>query len=233
MVERIGERPRIEPAGEPQEVEGRMPDGEAAATEDGLGRTWMLAFQRGEEEAFDRIVLRYRTMLGRFIYRYIQDAERAEDLCQEVFLRVYRARGRYHPTAGFRTWLFTIAVRLCLNDLRARKRERRVIVPLPQGEGEEGEEGIIESIADAGVEDAHEAVERRELEEAVAAAIAALPSSQRSAILLLRFEDLSYREIAEILGLSPMAVKSLINRGREKLRASLKTYLRGGSDAGS
>jgi RNA polymerase sigma-70 factor (ECF subfamily) len=173
-------------------------------------------------------------MVGRFIHRYVQDPERAEDLSQEVFLRAYRARGRYRPTAGFRTWLFTIAVRLCLNDLRSRRRERRVIVPLSSAGGAErdGGDDLLDSVADGGTERVQDAVERRELEEAIDAAIASLPPSQRSAILLVRFEDLSYREIAEILGLSVMAVKSLINRGRERLRECLKTYLGGGRDAG-
>lgn len=213
-------RPRSGALGEPDGTGG-----------DEEGRSWMLAFQGGDAAAFDRIVLRYRGEVRRFIGRYVADSGRAEDLEQEVFLRVYRARGRYRPSAGFRTWLFTIAVRLCLNDLRSRRRERRRIVPMPISSAEfDGDEGGLESMADGDLESPQEAAERRELEEAISAAIADLPPAQRSAILLLRFEDLSYREIGEVLGISVMAVKSLVNRGREKLRLSLRRFLRGGID---
>ena len=92
------------------------------------------------------------------------------------------------------------------------------------------ENGILESVADGDSESPEGAAERRELEEAISTAIAGLPPAQRSAILLLRFEDLSYREIGEVLGISVMAVKSLVNRGREKLRLSLRRFLRGGID---
>jgi len=190
------------------------------------GRAWMLAFQEGDEAAFDRIVLHFRVPVDRFIHRYVQDPDRAEDLAQETFLRVYRSRDRYRPAARFRTWLFTIAVRLCLNDLRARRRERRVIVPLPAAVSPEGaEEDILGAAAEGGSEGAHEALERKELEKAVDAAIAALPPSQRSALLLIRFEELSYREIGDVLGVSASAVKSIVNRGREKLRESLGKFL--------
>ncbi len=193
---------------------------------EGPGRFWMLEFQNGDNSAFDRIVVHYRVMVHRFIYRYLQDLERAEDLCQEVFLRVYRAGKRYQPTAGFRTWLFTIAYRLCLNELRSRRRERRIIGMVGGSRNPDGmEENFIESVADVREEKAHEALERQELEEAISQAIAELPPSQRTAILLLRFEDLSYKEIGNILGLSVMAVKSLINRGRENLRSSLRRFI--------
>ncbi len=199
----------------------------SSGTGDGPGRAWMLAFQAGDPAAFDRIVLHYRSMVWRFIARYVRDLERAEDLSQEVFLRVYRARRRYRPTAGFRTWLFTIAARLCLNDLRSQRRERRVIVRLP-GAVEEGGPGDdrLQSVPDPDSAPAEKALELSELEEALDGAIAGLPPGQRAAILLLRFEDLSYREIAEALGVSAMAVKSLINRAREKLRSGLGRFLK-------
>ena len=224
MVDRTGEF--VPPGAKPMVSSGDVP--ETLAFTDDPGREWMLAFQRGDEAAFDSIVLRYRSMVGRFIYRYVQDRERAEDICQEVFLRVFKARHRYRPEANFRTWLFTISVRLCLNELRARKRERRVIVRLhadPRSDGEA--EDVLESVADRDVEPAGAAVERKEMEEAVDLAIADLPPSQRAALLLVRFEDFSYKEIAESLGITVMAVKSLINRGRERLRSSLSRFLKG------
>jgi len=211
---------------EPEDAAGRASGAAAIETGKGPGRAWMLAFQKGDDSGFDRIVFHYRSMIYRFIYRYIQDLDRAEDLSQEVFLRVYRARKRYRPTAGFRTWLFTIAARLCLNELRSRRRERRIIVRPGQGPGPDAtQEDLLESARDPLVEGAREALERKELEEAINRAIADLPAGQRVAILLLRFENLSYREIADVLGLSVMAVKSLVNRGREKLRRSLRPFL--------
>jgi RNA polymerase sigma-70 factor (ECF subfamily) len=176
-------------------------------------------------------VIHYREVVRRFVSRYTQDADRAEDMCQEAFLRVYRARSRYQPTAGFRTWLFTIATRLCLNDLRSRGRERKVIVPLPRASDLAGEpeEDFLDSVEDRRQERVPDALVRRELEEAIDAAILSLPPSQRCAILLLRFEELSYKEIAGALGISVMAVKSLINRGREGLRERLGKFLGGRS----
>lgn len=191
---------------------------------DDPGGTWLERFREGDESAFDQIVVHYRAMVHRFIFRTVQDAERAEDLSQEVFLRVYKARCRYRPSARFRTWLFTIAARLCLNEIRSRRREHRVIVPMPRGR-DPGEE-IEQSVADPGARPASMVLEEAELEEAVRSAIADLPPAQRAAILLLRFEELSYKEIAESLGISVMATKSLINRGRESLRIRLKRFLR-------
>ncbi len=222
-MDRIGESARTQP--EP-DIHG-TPAVRAAflgAEADALGRAWMLAFQDGDESAFDRIVLGYRSAILRFLHRYVQDAHRADDIAQEVFLRVYRARRRYRPTAGFRTWLFTIATRLCLNEIRSRTRERRAIVPMPRT-GEGSEEPAL-GIADERSEPAEREVEKRELEEAVDAAIAGLPPAQRAAMLLVRFEDLSYAEIGETLGISVSAVKSLINRAREKLRAALRRFIK-------
>jgi len=181
----------------------------------------MQAFKEGDPSAFDKIVLHYRSAVRRFIHRYVQDAERVEDLSQETFLRVFRARDRYQPTAAFRTWLFTIATRLCLNDLRSRRRERKVIAPISGTPDGESSQDFLEQLPDLSPESAEQALQRRELEEAVNRAIAELPPQQRAAILLLRFEELSYQEIAEALEISVMAVKSLVHRGREGLREKL------------
>jgi RNA polymerase sigma-70 factor (ECF subfamily) len=188
----------------------------------------MLAFQAGAEAAFERIVLHYQSTVRRFIGRYTRDRDRAEDLAQEAFLRVYQARGRYQPTAGFKTWLFTIVTRLCLNDLRSRRREGRVIARLPRAPSGGEEEEMLACVADRRQEAAEELLLQKELEEAIDAAILELPPSQRAAILLLKLEELSYQEIAQTLEVSVMAVKSLINRGREALRSKLAHHLRAG-----
>lgn len=229
--------PEGEPAGARRAFPPRPPGGGDRAippqapgggdVRDCPGSAWMQAFQEGDASAFDKIVLHYRSAVRRFIYRYVQDSERVEDLSQETFLRVFRARQRYQPTAAFRTWLFTIATRLCLNDLRSRRREKKVIAPISgAGSGEETAQDFLEHLPDPSPEGAEGALERRELEAAVDRAIAELPPQQRAAILLLRFEELSYQEIAEVLGISVMALKSLVHRGRERLREKLARFLR-------
>ena len=115
--------------------------------------------------------------------------------------------------------------RLCLNDIRSRKRERRVIVPLPGAGSQDRGEDFLDGIADRKDERGEIALERSELAGAIRSAIEDLPPAQRAAVLLLRFEELSYREIAEAMGLSVMAVKSLLHRGREGLRERLARYL--------
>ncbi len=199
--------------------------------EDDAGCQWMLAFQRGDPEAFNRIVLHYQERVRQFIGRYLGDADRIDDLAQEAFLRVYRARKRYQATAKFRTWLFTIVTRLCLNEIRSRKREKKNFAvqkaPPAAESGERPAEDLLQSVADPRGEDPGSALERRELEEVLEQAIARLPENQRAAILLLRFEEARYHEIAAALGVSAMAVKSLLNRARESLRNCLEEYLDG------
>jgi len=208
------------------------------------GREEMLAFQAGDEGAFERLVALHRLSVLRFILRTVRDEDRAEDLCQEVFFRVYRSRDRYQPTATFRTWLFTIAHRLALNEIRAVRRRRRVFVELPSsmgstpssfrpgGRNPSSDEAMdfFASVPDrdgceSGAPDA--AIQARELEAVLASAISLLPEKQRQAIELQRTESFCYQEIAEILELSTMAVKSLLVRARETLRRAVDRYQQG------
>ncbi len=193
------------------------------------GKRWMLAFQAGDERAFDEIVRHYHDGVRRFVGRYFSDPHRAEDISQEAFVRVYRARKRYRPTAKFHTWLYTIVTRLCLNEIRSRRRERRAI-PIQSGVGPQpdiAEADPARSIPDPRTEAPQAVIEREELEDVLRDAIDGLPDNQRIAILLLRFHEASYREIAEVLGISTMAVKSLVNRAREALRGKLGRYRAG------
>lgn len=185
----------------------------------------MLALQAGDRVAFDSIVLHYEHAVRQFIGRYVSDAARAEDLAQESFLRVYRARKRYEPTAKFRTWLFTIATRLCLNEIRSRARQQRVFVTRRPGVRESIDQEAFGEIADRSLETPPERVEREELERLIQSATDDLPGNQRAVVLLLRFEDCSYAEIGAILDVSPRAVKSLVNRARENLRRALHAHL--------
>ena len=196
-----------------------------------LGSSVMLAFQAGDETAFDRIVERHWPSVRRFIGRSVGDAGRAEDLTQEVFIRVYRSRHRYRPTAGFRTWLFTIANRLALNEARSRRRRSRVFRDAP-GSGAAGTEDASDdfwgNIEDPHVESPGDRLERKELEMVMEELLARLPQGQRAAIELQRAGPFSYRDIAEILGVTVPAVKSLLVRAREALKEGVDIYLRGG-----
>lgn len=185
----------------------------------------MLRVKRGDFAAFEHLVQRYQQPVLSLIYRSLPDAEEAEDLAQAVFVQVYKAAGRYQPTARFSTWLFTIARNLCLNELR--RRSRHPTDPLEPGEPDTGEPGRqYPDKHDAGPV---ESLLRGELELKVEEAIRALPETQRAALLLCQQDELSYEEIAEILGCSVSATKSVIHRARETLKARLKPYLRSGT----
>ena len=195
----------------------------------------MRSLQAGDEGSFDLIVAHYQSGVFHFIRASIKDEGRVEDLTQEVFIRVYRSRQRYRPVARFKTWLFTIANRLMLNEVRAIRRRRRVFsdVPVQSSPADPSrEEEFWGSVSDANAENPGDFAERRELEDVVKALVQRLPRNQRAAIELQRSERFSYLEISEILGVSPMAVKSLLVRAREKLKLGLEPYLSGQRQSG-
>ena len=190
------------------------------------GRELMLAFKAGDSGVFDDIVYRYQKPVQNFLRRYLRDQNRMEDLTQEVFIRVYKSRERYEPRAKFRTWLFTIATRLALNEIRAIRRRRRVFSEIPD-EPAMDSPSPFRAAEDYREENPGEQTEKNELGELLDRLIEELPPNQKAAILLSRMEKLSYKEIAEVLDLSVMAVKSLLMRGREALRCRLKPYFEG------
>lgn len=185
----------------------------------------MLRVKRGDLAAFERLVERYQQPVLSLIYRSLPDVEEAEDLAQAVFVQVYKSAGRYQPTARFSTWLFTIARNLCLNELR--RRSRHPADPLEPGEP--GDDEPTRQYPDRQTTGPVESLLRGELEQKVEEAIRALPENQRTALLLCQQDELSYEEIAEILGCSLSATKSVIHRARETLKARLKPYLRTGT----
>lgn len=188
--------------------------------------SWMVAFCGGDEEAFERIVKTYQPRILRFLERRLRDSGRAEDLTQEVFLRVYRARRGYLPKAKLGTWLFTIANRLSLNELRGVRRRRRVFVDsFPIVREREGAETLTaEDVVAAKGPPPSAKAELRELEEAIGGLIERLPVHQRTAIELLARDRLSYSEIAGVMDVSVAAVRSLIVRARQSLRSWLSPY---------
>jgi len=176
----------------------------------------MLDVKAGDEASFEFLLRKYRSPLVNFLYRMVRDEATAEDLAQEVFLRVYRARKQYSPSAKFTTWFFRIATNLALNsvrDNRYRKREVPLDAPAeedaPPFELPTREMRIDEHMAE------------RDRAEFIRRAVAALPEKQRAAVLLHKYEEMDYGEIAKILDCSESALKSLLFRAYESLRVQL------------
>jgi RNA polymerase sigma-70 factor (ECF subfamily) len=174
----------------------------------------MLRVKDGDEESFSSLLSKHRDPVINFLYRMVQNQAVAEELAQDVFLRVYRARNTYEPTAKFTTWLYRIATHVALNFLRD-GRVARAAVPL---DGLDGQPVIELRASDPSIEDRLVAdVRAREIR----AAILALPEKQRAAVILHKYQELDYREIAVSLRCSESAVKSLLFRAYETLRGRL------------
>ena len=186
---------------------------------------WMLALKAGapkdREEAFDVLVGKYRTPVIHFLYRLVHRREPAEDLAQEVFLRVYRARKSYQPKAKFSTWLFRIATNVALNALRdgRMRHERESSI-----DAEVGVLPLAERLPN-GMATAEQALVERERAAEIRRAVEALPEKQRLAVLLHKYQEMDYAEIAEVLECSESALKSLLFRAYETLRVRLRPLL--------
>jgi len=183
----------------------------------------MLQVRDDEAGAFEELVERYQHRLVAVMHHLVGNAEEAEDLAQEVFLRVYRARKKYRPRSKFSTWLFTIANNLALNSLRAR--QRKPVVPLPaQDSGPLGARPAEQLVRDRGTGPVQK-LDRQELAAVIRRALDGLNERQRLAVVLNKFEDMNYAEIAEVMHLGVKAVKSLLSRARVNLRAALADYI--------
>lgn len=182
----------------------------------------MLRVRDGDTDAFRELIERHQRAVVNTIHRAIGDAWEAEDLAQRVFLQVHRSAKRYQPTAKFTTWLFAITRNTILNEHRRRSRhpsESLDALQEPRGPESTGWQAADTSVRDP----AQEAVER-ELQEKIMEAVRELPEAQRTAIILCRYEGLSYEEIAEVLGCSVSATKSLLHRARLTLKEKLRGY---------
>ena len=155
-----------------------------------------------------------------FCYSFLRDADGAEDMAQETFLRVYRNSARYKPIAKFSTWLYRIATNLCLNELKKRSLRQTVPLDAPAGIDPDGTR-IVDKIAGDAASPLSE-VERKEAHELVRRALGYLPENQRVTLVMVEYHRLSYREIAEILGVSVSAIKMRVKRSRQTLREMLK-----------
>jgi RNA polymerase sigma-70 factor (ECF subfamily) len=176
----------------------------------------MLDVKAGDDASFDILLQKYRSPLVNFLHRMVRDTATAEDLAQEVFLRVYRARKRYSPSAKFTTWLFRIATNLALNSVRDnRHRHMEVSLDAPTEEDQAPRELPAPEMR------IDEHMIERDRAEFIRRAIASLPEKQRAAVLLHKYEEMDYGEIAKILECSESALKSLLFRAYETLRVQL------------
>jgi len=187
----------------------------------------MLQVRDGSAEAFEELVLRYQGRLVTVLEHLVGRRGQAEDLAQEVFLRVYRARKRYVPGSKFSTWLFTIANNVASNALRSYARRREV--NLDPGDTGSWSGNPLEQMAQAasGLMPTRQ-LDKSEMRDIVRSALDVLNERQRMAVLLNKFEGLSYADIAEAMEMSPQAIKSLLSRARDKLRETLEPYLESG-----
>ena len=182
----------------------------------------MLRVAAGDDVAFDYLVEKYRRPMISFMYRMTRNQAVAEELAQEVFLRVYRSRQNYAASAKFTTWLYRIATNLAVNHARDTKHERpenTVNIDEP-----DTDTGMTVDVADSGL-NAEQSILRRERMAAIRHQVEGLPERQRMAVLMHKYQNLDYKQIAAVLKLSESATKSLLFRAYETLRETLKQFL--------
>lgn len=187
---------------------------------------WMRRIAAGEVDAFQELVEAHQLRVVGTIAKMLGSAAEAEDIAQQVFLRVWNSAARYQPTAKFTTWLYTIVRNLVFNETRRRLRHPTVSLDAAM-EAPDGGVGGLPQKPDIQVKPPDVALLDEEMQEAIQQAIEALPEVQRMAIVLRRYQDVSYEEMAAILDLSVPAVKSVLFRARAELRERLKCYLAG------
>jgi RNA polymerase sigma-70 factor (ECF subfamily) len=206
---------------------GPQPGAEATSPLPGFGvgltdADVMLRVKAGDESAFEYLVQKYRRAMVSFMYRMTHNSAAAEDLAQEVFLRVYRSRTGYEASAKFTTWLYRIATNLAVNHARDTRHER----PENQVSLDEPDEetGTTMDVADSSLT-VEQSILRRERMAAIRAKVQALPERQRMAVIMHKYQQMDYKQIAEVLKLSESATKSLLFRAYETLREQLKEFL--------
>ncbi len=182
----------------------------------------MLRVKTGDDDAFEYLVRKYRRAMVHFMFRSARTQAVAEDLAQEVFLRVYRSRESYEASAKFTTWLYRIATNLAINHARDTKHERpENVVSVDE---RDPETGLGFDVADGSISVEQDLV-RRERLLAIRAKVLGLPDKQRTAVLMHKYQGMDYKQIADVLKLSESATKSLLFRAYETLREQLKEFV--------
>lgn len=182
----------------------------------------MLKLIEGDDSALGSLMDKHKKSILNFAYKFLSDRQEAEDLAQEVFVKVYENKGRYRPDYKFSTWLFRIAKNMCLN--RAKYLKRREAYSIDENIEEEGGQ-IKREFADEKAVQAGEALLEKELRQKVKQALDSLPEDYRLPIILAKYQDLPYEEIAKIMKCSVTAVKLRILRAKEMLREKLQDYV--------
>jgi RNA polymerase sigma-70 factor (ECF subfamily) len=175
----------------------------------------------GDTSALRDIISRHQKSVFNLAYRFFTDSSLAEDVAQEAFLRIYSIRNRYKPTAKFTTYLYRVVTNLCLSEMRSQKLRKASSLSYAGVDGESDLPRAREVSADS----PRDSLEKSELAEKVRETVQSLPPNQRIATILSRYEGMSYTEIAKVMSVSVMAVKSLLSRAREKIREGLLPYL--------
>jgi RNA polymerase sigma-70 factor (ECF subfamily) len=205
---------------------GAVPDTQARHTEpyttEGSDAEVMLRVKAGDDSAFAYLVQKYRRAMVSFMYRMAHNPAAAEDLAQEVFLRVYRSRETYEPSAKFTTWLYRIATNLAVNYARDTRHERpENMVSIDE---KDDDTGLTVDVPDSSLS-AEESIMRRERMAAIRQKVQQLPERQRMAVVMHKYQQMDYRQIAQVLKLSESATKSLLFRAYETLRVQLKEFI--------
>lgn len=187
----------------------------------------MLEVRDDNAAAFEELMLRYQNRVLTVLENLVGRRDQAEDLAQEVFLRVFRARKRYVPGSKFSTWLFTIVNNVASNARRTLSRRKEVNLDT-ETSGPQGKQSIAQLAQAASGQMPTRVLDKAEARDMVLAALSSLNERQRMAVLLCKFEGMSYADIAEAMGMSPKAIKSLLSRARVNLREVLEPYLERG-----
>jgi RNA polymerase sigma-70 factor (ECF subfamily) len=192
-------------------------------TSDEHDKKLMADIADGDEAALRELIEKHQSIVYGTIAKMLGDPIEAQDLAQRVFVRIYRAAPSYRTTAQFKTWMFTIVRNLVFNEHR--RRSRATLLPLHPPDPETGGQATGIELEDAGTKSPSERALQDEMLRAVNQAILALPEKQRLAIILRRYDEFSYEQIADVLKTSVSATKSLLFRARETLRTALREYL--------
>ncbi|MDP1822648.1 MAG: sigma-70 family RNA polymerase sigma factor [Archangium sp.] len=189
---------------------------------------WMLQVAKGDRAAFARLFDRHQQRVVRFCHRFVGDAHRAEELAQDVFVKLYRSADRYQQTARFQTFLFRVATNTCLNELR---RPGRVAEKVEAAVDDDEAPGALERASTGETPD--QVLEAKDVEKALQVALKSMSDRERAAFTMCRFEGMAYRDIADALEATEAAVKSLIHRASLQVLKHLDALKAGDLPAGS
>lgn len=190
----------------------------------------MLLVRDDDAAAFEELMLRYQRRVITVLEHLVGQRDQAEDLAQDVFMRVYRSRKTYIPGSKFSTWLFTIVNNVASNARRSLARRKEVQINNPAGQSGPQSANPLDRLAleSSGLMPTRQ-LDKTEMGSVVRQAVQSLNERQRMAVLLSKFEEMSYNDIAETMGMSVQAIKSLLSRARANLKIALQPYLQEGS----